>query len=140
MVTPSNKKVDDDELRRVLTANPKITLRELAQRFDVKPRTVSRAKRRIGMVDEKHAERVRWANETVEERVAEGMKLLADGAPLAEVERTLHLHSETLQKRHPEQHGWTPEQVIEHAVAIRQINRKWHRQQTRAIPQRWSAA
>lgn len=135
-MTPSNKKVDDDELRRVLTANPKMTLRELAQRFDVKPRTVSRAKRRIGMVDEKHAERVRWANETVEERVAEGMKLLADGAPLAEVERTLHLHSETLQRRHPEQRGWTPKQTAEHAAAIRRANRM----ERRAIPQRWSAA
>ena len=131
------KKIDDEELARTLREEPEITLAVLADRFRVTSRSVSRAKRRINMVDEEHSKRARWAFETVEERVKQGLEMLEDGAPLAEVERTLHLRGATLRRRHPEQHGWTLAQTIEHAVAIRQIDRKFNE---RAIPQRWRAS
>jgi DNA-binding CsgD family transcriptional regulator len=89
---------------------------QIAERLGVHYRTVVRYRTRAGV-----AQPVR--NPWTESELQRCESLLADGCSLAEVARTVRGHEGGNIYRHPRLRGkgWSNQQSIEHAVALRQL-------------------
>lgn len=92
---------------------------QIAERMGVTDRTVTRWRKNAGLT-KPIAENV--GRPVADERLDAAARLLEDGAPYAEVCRTLGMNSRTVRKYFPG-HTWTAEQSGQFAAAIHQMNR-----------------
>jgi DNA invertase Pin-like site-specific DNA recombinase len=99
-----------------------LSARTIANRLGVTPRTVVRWRSKRG------ASKGPGYPPVTKERLAQAKALLEDGASRSEVQRTLHISEYTLKRNFPGC-GWSSEESIRFAVAMRQANRRM-----RALP------
>lgn len=94
-----------------------MSAREIAERFGVSTRTISRWRRTLGV---SHAAPTQTRPVEVHERVAQ---LLDDGCSFAEAARTVGVSSRTVARWFPDRSPWSKQQASELAVAVRLLGR-----------------
>lgn len=108
------KKVDREEFQRLA---PTHTNKQLKEHFNVNEATISRLRK---LTNTSTAVRL------TPERKARIQKMIDDGWPFKEIQRTEGADISTL-RRHFPGHQWTPQQAQEHTSAIRPIFRRIRR-------------
>lgn len=93
--------------------NAGMTAKQLAERFNLTPRSVTRWRRRLGI---SHTPPPVAHPESDKERARQ---LLDQGCSFAEAGRTVGVYGTTIRNWFPDRPAWTNRQSIEHAVLVR---------------------
>lgn len=110
--------VDRQELARLVADG--WTLPQLAEHYEVHVRTIGRIKTALGIAAQPPS------HPMTPERLAKIRDMLDDGAPHAEIARTLHVDPHTIRKYFPGT-AWTKQQHAEHVSALRRLNPHFNR-------------
>ncbi len=114
------RRVDVDELKRLHAKGQ--TMKQMAERFGVHPRTISRNLNELGLTKPGPNAGRRLSDEWK----AEAAALLEEGLSLLDVAATTGVSTCTM-TRHFTGKGWTPSQVGSHGYAVRKANQKLRR-------------
>lgn len=115
---PARIKADRAEFARLATDGASNA--DLAEHFGISNATVARLRATLGTP----SPRTRRLTPEDHERI---QAMLADGCPHLEIERTLGVSTESIQRYYPGT-AWTIEQRVEHLAAVSRISgRDWNR-------------
>lgn len=117
MTAPTTRDTERDALIGRLTRAGQ-SAPEIAIRLHINPRTVQRARKRLGIAKEP-------TRPITDAELATAAAMLADGASCLEVARTLGRDDGPFLRRFPEC-KWTRAQAAEHAVLVRRLKQLEH--------------
>lgn len=92
-----------------------LTVRHIAERLGCAERTVSRARAELGIKQGSTPQPV------TAERLAAAERMLADGMPLSEIRKELHLGNSSIERYLPGR-GWSKAQAGQYGQMVRALN------------------
>ncbi len=117
--------VNDDEVLRLSVGPDALSASQIAIRLHCSKRAVERSRNRLRAAGRLESLQVVAKLPPLEGRLRAAEDMLDDGASFAEVARTVHISTKTLNKRFPGRQ-WTREQIGEYAYATKFMTKRIH--------------